>query len=199
MFTYNISTMNKDEKRIQKLGSFYKDNKRMPSFSELGRLLGLRSKNAVYKLVQELKKQGLVGQDKTGRLIPQNLFGEIKILGLVEAGFPSPAEEELADTITIDEWLIDNKEASYMLKVKGDSMRDAGIMPGDLVLAERTSKYKPGDIVIAELDSKWTMKYLRKDKRGKFYLEPANPDYVNIYPRESLRVGAVVKGVVRKY
>jgi repressor LexA len=171
----------------------------MPTYSELGRLLGFSSKNAVYKIVQKLKEQKVLSQDSSGRLIPEKLFGELRVLGLVEAGFPSPAEEELADTITLDEWLIENKEATYMLKVKGESMRDAGVMPGDLVVVERTLKYKVGDIVIAEVDGKWTMKYLRREKNGRFYLEAANPDYEDIHPSESLKVAAVVKGVVRKY
>jgi SOS-response transcriptional repressor LexA len=61
-------------------------------------------------------------------------LGSTKILGTVAAGFPSPAEGELVDTITIDEFLIVNKEATYMLKVSGDSMIEAGIHPGDMVL-----------------------------------------------------------------
>lgn len=187
------------ENAKHKIFSFYKSNRRMPTYAELGRLLGFSSKNAVYKVVQKLKQEKVLGQDSSGRLIPEKLFGEIRVLGLVEAGFPSPAEEELADTITLDEWLIENKEATYMLKVKGESMRDAGVMPGDLVVVERTLKYKVGDIVIAEVDGKWTMKYLRREKNGRFYLEAANPDYADIHPSESLKVAAVVKGVVRKY
>jgi SOS regulatory protein LexA len=187
------------EKAKNKIAKFYSSNRRMPTYAELAKLVGYRSKNSVYKLVQKLKKEGFIGQDVSGKILPENLFGEIKLLGLVEAGFPTPAEEELADTITLDEWLVPNKEASYMLKVKGESMRDAGIMPGDLVLVERTDKYKVGDIVIAEIDNKWTMKYLRKEKGGRFYLEAANSDYKDIYPEESLKVAAVVRGVVRKY
>jgi SOS regulatory protein LexA len=183
----------------KKLIDFYRNNKRMPSYSEMAVLFGFNSKNSVYKLVKKMKREGIIEQDGKGKLIPSKLFGELKLLGLVEAGFPSPAEEELADTITLDEWMIENREATYMLKVKGDSMIDAGIVPGDLVVVERTDKYKTGDIVIAELDGKWTMKYLRKDKKGNHYLEAANKDYKDIHPTESLRVAAVVKGVVRKY
>ena len=83
------------------------------------------------------------------------------LLGIVEAGFPS-AEEELIDTMSLDEYLIENKEASYILRVKGDSMIDAGIREGDLVIVERTNAPRVGDIVIAEVDGEWTMKYLRK-------------------------------------
>jgi len=115
----------------------------------------------------------------------------------VEAGFPSPAEEELNDTISLDEYLIKNKEATYMLKIQGDSMVDAGILAGDMVLVERSTNANDGDIVIAEVDGEWTMKYFRKRGR-KFWLEPANKKYKPIYPEE-LRIAAVLRAVIRKY
>ncbi|PIP31029.1 hypothetical protein COX25_01375, partial [bacterium (Candidatus Howlettbacteria) CG23_combo_of_CG06-09_8_20_14_all_37_9] len=77
-----------------------------------------------------------------------NIIPGIKILGTVEAGFPSPAEEELADTITLDDYLIRKKEATFILKVSGDSMIGAGIKPGDLVLIEKGRQARHGDIVI---------------------------------------------------
>ena len=97
-----------------------------------------------------------------------------------------------------DEYLTPNKEASYILKVKGDSMLDAGIHPGDMVIVERRASYKPGQIVIASVDNEYTMKYLRK-RGDQFYLEPANKRYKPMYPHENFRVEAVVTAVVRKY
>ena len=133
-----------------------------------------------------------------GFLIPKKLFGEVRVLGTVEAGWPSPAEEELTDTMSLDEWLIRNKEATYILKVKGDSMIDAGIMDGDMVLLERGREAKDGDIVVAEIDGAWTMKYLSK-KGKQVTLEPANKKYKTIIPKEELKVAAVVMAVIRKY
>lgn len=86
----------------------------------------------------------------------------LKSLDTVEAGWPSPAEEELADTLPLDEFLIENPAATFMLKVSGDSMSGAGIPPGDMVLVDKGATPKSGDIVIAEVDGEWTMKYLRK-------------------------------------
>lgn len=123
---------------------------------------------------------------------------EIKFLGITPAGFPTPAEESLGDTISLDDWIITNRDASFMLRVKGDSMCEAGIMDGDMVVVERTNSPKVGDIVIAEIDGAWTMKYLRK-KNSKFYLEPANKNYKNIIPKEDLKVEAKVVAVIRKY
>jgi repressor LexA len=183
----------------RKIISFYKETKRMPSYAEIMGLLGFKSKNAVHKLVNKLTGQGIFEKDSKGRLIPNKLYGEIPVLGLVEAGFPSAAEEELVDTMSLDDYLIENKEATYLLEVKGDSMIDAGIQEGDLVIAERIAREpKIGEIVIAEVDGGWTMKYFRKTG-GKVWLEPANAKYKPIFPEQELKVAAVVKGVVRKY
>jgi len=181
-----------------KITKFYRHSKRMPSYAEIMKLFGFRSKNSVYKLVNKLIEAKMLMKDRSGRLVPDKLFGEVSVLGLVEAGFPSAAEEELVDTMSIDEYLIERKEATYMLEVKGDSMIDAGIQEGDLVIVERGREPKPGNIVIAEVDGGWTMKYYRK-KGGQIYLEPANKDYKPIYPTEDLKIAAVVTGVVRKY
>lgn len=186
------------EKYKDQILKFYRRNKRMPNYSEIMTLLDFRSKNSVFKLVNKLKEENFLSKDSKGKLIPKNIYGELKVLGQVEAGFPSPAEEELSDTISMDEYLIKNKEATYMLKVSGDSMKDAGIINGDMVLADRSITPTDGDIVIAEIDHKWTMKYLRK-KGKKIYLEPANKKFSNIYPLEELNIAAVVKAVIRKY
>lgn len=183
------------KKKIQR---FYKENKRMPTYSEIMGLVGFKSKNAVFKLVNKLAGEGFLRKDGGGRLLPDRLYGDIKVLGTVAAGFPSPAEEELADTMTMDEYLIENKEATFMLKVSGDSMKDAGIMTGDLVLVERGREPAEGDIVIAEVDKNWTMKYYRK-KFGKVYLQAANVKYKDIFPEDELKIAAVVRAVVRKY
>lgn len=177
---------------------FYERHKRMPGYQEMMKATGLASKNSVYKLINKLVEDGVVKKDKQGRLSPGKALVGVPLLGLVEAGFPSPAEEELLDVMDFDEYLTPNKESSYILKVKGESMIDAGICPGDLVIVERRATYKPGQIVIASVEGEYTMKYLRKNGE-KYFLEPANAAYKPIYPKGSLSVEAVVTGVVRKY
>ena len=186
------------EKYKLKIVRFYRKYRRMPNYSEIMTLLGFKSKNAVFKLVNKLEDENFLSKDEKGKLIPKNLYGELRVLGQVEAGFPSPAEEELSDTMSLDEYLIKNKEATYMLKVSGESMKDAGIMAGDMVLVDRSITAVDGDIVIAEVDNQWTIKYLRKNGKD-VYLEPANKKFSNIYPKEELKIAAVVKAVIRKY
>lgn len=199
MFTYNPSMQTeKLRSRIEAISEFYRENGRMPSFSEIGEMLGLKSKNAVSKLVKRLEDMNVLGRDPKGRLIPRSIASSVRILGTVEAGFPSPAEEELADNISLDDLLIQNRQATFLLKVSGDSMQDAGILPGDMVIVDRGQIPKSGDIVIAEVDGAWTMKYFKK--RGEMVvLLPANPKYKPITPKNELKVAGVVTSVVRRY
>ncbi len=184
--------------RVAGIREFYRKQGRMPSYSEIGELTGLRSKNAVFKFIGRLEKLNVLERDKKGRLIPLALANPVRVLGTVEAGFPSPAEEELADTLSLDELLIRNREAAFLLKVSGDSMTGAGIMPGDMVIVDRGRTAKSGDIVIAQVDGEWTMKFLRK--RGETVtLVAANPKYQPIKPKTELKIAGVVTAVVRKY
>lgn len=130
-------------------------------------------------------------------LIPKSMT-TVPVMGSITAGFPSPAEEELLDTLTFDEYLISNRSATFLIRVEGDSMRDAAILPGDMVLVERGRTPKDGDIVIAAVDEAWTMKYLRKHK-GQSILEAANKKYPPIVPTDELAIDAVVTAVIRKY
>ena len=106
--------------------------------------------------------------------------------------------EELVDTINLDQYLVRRPEATYLLTVSGDSMIEAGIHPGDLVLVEKGGVPKQNDIVIAQIDGEWTMKYFGKDQSGVF-LDPANSKYTRMRPERSLSIGGLVKAVVRKY
>jgi SOS regulatory protein LexA len=186
------------ETYVQQIAAFYRQHKRMPSYAEIAQATGLHSKNAVAKVVAKMISQQLITKDARGKLIPKRLVGELRFVGPIEAGFPSPAEEELLDTMNLEEWLIGNREATYLLKVRGDSMVDAGILPGDMVLVERHVEPRNGDIVIAQIDGDWTMKYFRREE-GRVYLEAANPHYQPFYPQEDLTIADVVKAVIRKY
>lgn len=189
-----------------KILTFYRQNKRMPVYTEIMKLLGFKSKNAVAKVVGKLIDEGVLDKDSSGHLIPNKLIGEVPVLGLVEAGFPTVAEEIDLDMINLDDYLIKDKESTYLLEVKGESMIEAGIQEGDMVIAERihstgsgaNREVRDGDIVIALVDGGWTMKYYR-NRLGKVYLEPANKDFKPIYPENDLQVAAIVKGVIRKY
>jgi len=181
-----------------KIFKFYNRNKRMPSYAEIMDLVGFKSKNAVSKLVHKLIDAGVLEKDAQGKIIPAIAAGEIPLLGLVEAGIPTTADEQALDTLSIEEYLIPKKEKTFILEVKGDSMIEAHIDEGDLVIAERSQTAKDGDIVVAEVDGGWTLKYFKTDGK-KVWLLPANKNYKPIYPEYEMRIAAIVKGVIRKY
>jgi repressor LexA len=160
-------------------------------------LFGYRSKNAVHGLIEKLVEQGYLAKQGHKLAMTGRLTGALRLIGTVQAGFPSPAEEELLDTLSLDEFLISKPEATFLLKVTGDSMLEAGILPGDMVLVERGAEPKANDIVIAQVDGEWTMKYFSRDEQG-VRLDPANPKYRPIRPARTLEVGGVVRSVIRK-
>ena len=182
---------------VQRLRHFYREKKRPPSFTEISALFGYNSKNAAFELVDKLIGRGLVKKDRKGKLLMDSLSG-IKLLGTVQAGWPSPAEEELVDTMNLEEYLIRHPEQSYLIKVTGDSMVEAGIHEGDLVIVERGRSPRDKDIVIAQVDGEWTMKYYEKHA-GRVSLVAANKKYPPIVPKRELVVGGVVTAVIRKY
>ena len=198
LFTYDVYMENKPHYKILE---FYKKYRRMPSYAEIMKLFKYKSKNAAFRLINKMVEARIIEKDMSGRIIPKkNFFCVIPLVTQpVEAGWPSPAEEELIDTISLDEFLIHNKEATVVAPVKGDSMIEAGIVDGDMVLVERDRIAKDGDIIIAEIDREYTMKYLRK-RNGRPYLEPANKKYKPIYPTEDqeFKIVGVVISVIRK-
>src|SRR6267143_4112515 len=109
------------QEHLAKIRAYYRSHKRMPSYSELMAVVGFRSKNAAYKLVERFMQRDWLEKDAKGKLLPGRLFQDLPVLGTVSAGFPSPADEELTDTISLDEYLIGNKEAKYILKVNRNS------------------------------------------------------------------------------
>lgn len=119
----------------------------------------------------------------------------IRKLGVIAAGKPR-LEEEQAETILVDELLVANPQTTYFLQVSGDSMSDAGIVDGDLVIVDAARTAQNNDIVVAEVDGEWTVKQLRKQGENVTLL-PANAKYKPIQPQQELRLAGVVTAVVR--
>jgi len=182
----------------KKITAFFRDQGRMPTYSEIAEIIGVRSKSVVHFWVAKLLSAGILQKDAKGFLFLSRNPRALKLAGEVCAGFPSPAEEELRDIISFDEYLIRNPETSFLLSVTGDSMIEAGIREKDLVIVEKNKEPQNGDIILAEVDGNWTMKYFRR--RGKMVtLEAANSKYSPIIPRTDLRIAGVITAVVRKY
>ncbi len=190
-----------DESLTQKLlalKNFFYRYKRLPSYAEMLPLWQLSSKNAVFKNIQKLIEQDYLQKDKFAKIAPTQAFFSLNLYGSVPAGFPVPTPDEQAELMSLDEYLIEHPNRTFLLKVSGDSLKDIGILPNDLVLIEKTSLSKTGQVVLANVDSEWTLKILDKTKTG-LQLLPANSKYPVIVPKNELLIYGVVKGVVRKY
>jgi SOS-response transcriptional repressor LexA len=176
--------------RRQELLSFYMEHHRMPNITEIMELFGFASRSSAFHAAERFVEEGYANKDRTGKLVPAPGLFAVARVGHIRAGFAAPAEEEVADTISIGEYLIGNPNATYLLTVVGDSMEGAGIREGDMVLFERTHDVRPGQIVVALTEDGYTLKYLRK-RGSRFYLEAANDRYPDIYPREGEIIGRV--------
>jgi SOS-response transcriptional repressor LexA len=182
--------------RLLQLKNFYKKYKRLPSYSEMLSLFNVSSKNAVFKIVQKWIEEGIV-QKIDNKLSPTSRFFALPLMGLVKAGYPASVESTV-DFLSLDDYLVDNPQNSFLLRVAGDSLMDIGIFPDDMVLIERNLNAFSGEIVLAQIDREWTLKILRKTKQGIF-LESANKKYPPFTAVEELKVMGVVKAVIRKF
>jgi len=120
-------------------------------------------------------------------------------LSTVQAGFPSPAEDYIDKKLDLNEQLVRHPAATFFVRVDGDSMRDAGVTSGDILVVDRAVEPRDGHIVIAALDGELTVKRLRR-KNGQVLLVPENSDYapVTVGPEASFEVWGVVTYIIHK-
>jgi len=186
-----------DDAHLAALRTYYKRKKAFPSMAKLCDVVGLSSTSSVFALVGRLTDAGLLERVE-GRIAPTTKFFARPLLGSVRAGLSQSADQSEPELLTLDDYLIDEPNRTSLHRVRGDSMRDLGILDGDLVAVEHNSPAAPGDVVVAVTDGELTVKTLRRDIKGKFYLEAANPDFDVIRPKASLEVLGVVVSVARR-
>ena len=190
--------MSVDSTHLSKLQDYYARHQVIPSYAALGKLWGIAAKSWVASCVGRLKAEGYVKATPDGRLRPAERFFERRLAHApVRAGLPNAALEEGYDLVTIDSYLVKLPSKTTLVRVKGDSMVDAGILEGDLVVVEQQPSANVGDIVVAIVDDEFTIKYLERE-RGAFVLRPANKGYPTIRPRGKLEIFGVMVGLVRR-
>ena len=190
--------MPNDGQYLARLQDYYARHRVLPSYARIGALVGLNSKASVAGLVLRFKAEGFVESTPDRRLKPGRRFFERAVAESVQAGLPTPASDTVPDTLTIDEHLISNPSKTVVIKVKGDSMIDVGIHPGDTVVVEKRRSANAGDIVIAILDNEFTLKRYAREK-GRVVLRPENKAYPVIRPKGDAEIFGVVVGLFRKY
>jgi repressor LexA len=190
--------MSNDRSYLTILQDYYARHRALPSYATIGGLLGLRSKSSVAALVARLKLAGYVESTPDRRLAPTKRFFARPLAETpVRAGLPDPVEDGEADAVTIDDYLIERPSSTVLVRVKGDSMEDAGILDGDLVVVEKRAAAQKGEIVVAIVDNQFTLKRLDLEA-GRFVLKPENKAYPIIRPEGTLEIFGVMIGLVRK-
>ena len=190
--------MSNDRSYLSQLQDYYARHRALPSYASIGNLLGLRSKSSVAALVARMKLAGLLEATPDRRLAPTRRFFARPLASQpVRAGLPEASDDTDTEALTIDDYLIERPSETVLIRVKGDSMVDAGIFEGDLVVVEKRHDARKGDIVVAIVDNQFTLKRLDVD-RGQFILRAENKAYAPIRPEGSLEIFGVMVGLVRK-
>ncbi len=178
-----------------------------PTRAEIAEALGFRSVNAAEEHLRALAKKGAIellkGRSRGIRLLlPEEQNEGMPVVGRVAAGSPILAEEHIEERYPFSPALF-HPPADYLLRVSGTSMRDVGIMDGDLLAVHRTSEARNGQIVVARLDDEVTVKRFHRDaqRRHLVVLLPENPDFepIRVDLREQhLAIEGLGVGVLRQ-
>jgi len=191
----------RQEQVLTLIKKFMRETGFPPTRSEIAGALGFRSANAAEDHLKALARKGAIelspGASRGIRIV-DNDEGLIPIIGRVSAGQPLLAEECVEDKVQVDPYLF-QPEAHYLLRVTGMSMRDAGILEGDLLAVHKTNQAKNGQVIVARLEDEVTVK--RYEKKGNVVkLHPENTDFSTIVinlKRQAFTIEGLGVGVIR--
>jgi len=179
---------------------YISENAYSPSIREICSGVGLKSTSTVHNHLRRLSEDGLIqfleGKRRTIRVpaLESADSREIPLVGTVTAGKPVLATENIERLLPFPVNVWSTAEEMFALRVKGDSMADAAILDGDIVIVEKRSTAEHGEIVVALIDDEATVKTFKCDHHGHFYLHPENELYDDIPLTND---GAIILGVVR--
>ncbi len=198
----------KQEALLQFIESYQLEFGRSPTIREMREHFGVSSDNSILKLLTALKEKGAIQKDDTPRgikllsSVKEKLFStelKLPLLGMIPAGGPVLSEEYVESWMKVSDDIVYKAKDSYLLRVKGDSMVDAGIFEDDILVVCGSLGPKIYDVVVALVDNQNTVKRYMKDAQGRLYLKPENSRYDNIYPEGELCIQGVVTGLLRFY
>lgn len=197
-----VELTERQQEILQWIRDFLEKSGFPPTRAEIARALGFRSANAAEEHLRALSKKGalelLPGASRGIRLTDKRARAGLPVIGRVAAGVPILAQEHVEERYDLDPRLF-VPEADYLLRVMGASMRDAGILDGDLLAVHRTTEARNGQVVVARLGDEVTVKRFRR--RGNVVrLLPENPEFVPLVvdlAREPLVIEGIGVGVVR--
>lgn len=183
------------------VNSYFDENKCSPSLREIEKFTGI-SRQTAFRYLRDMDERGILQYDgKRGTIITKHMESsssdhilQLPVLGSIACGLPTTEEEESGEYIDFPASLL-GKGKYFVLKTRHDSMINAGIEDGDLVIIKQQSEARTGQIVVAlDEDGQNTLKRLEyNSKLGRYYLHPENEDYDDIYPEEIVIQGVAVK------
>ena len=189
-------TSNKADLILEFVNQFVQENGFAPSVREIGAAVGLSSTASVSYHLQQLQKKGLLQstgvKGRKRALVTAQRPGQIPVVGVVTAGMPILALENQEGTIS---W--DGDPSCFALRVRGDSMINAGILNGDMVVVRPQTSADDGQIVVARIEDEATVKRLQR-RNGEIWLMPENDAYSPIDGTQAEIIG-LVRAVVREY
>ena len=196
----------KQKKMLDFLVDYYNKNNVYPTFDEMRDFLKIKSKSGIHKLLSSLEEKGFVNRlpHKARALSINSSVNEneknLPFLGRIAAGNPIEAITGSFEQISVPNYLINNKDEHFSLEVSGDSMVDAGIFDGDLVIIRKTEAANSGDIVVALIDqNEVTLKRFRSFKNS-IALEPANKNYkIRLFGEGRVKIQGKLVGLIRKF
>lgn len=192
----------RQEQVLACIRQFQQDTGMVPTRAELAELMGFQSKNAASDHLRALERKGyirLYNDRSRGIQLLDTAFwpeDELPVVGRVAAGTPLEAIENVERTVPVPRDLF-RQRPTYLLRVQGDSMRDAGILDGDLIAVRKSDVARSGQVVVARIDDDVTVKTLKLD-RSRATLLPANDAYEPIeVGRDELAIEGIFVGLIR--
>ena len=174
-----------------------------PTRADISRTLGFKSHNAAEQHLRAIEKKGFISilsGASRGIVLNEEESG-IPVVGLVAAGNPILAEENIENKLEVPTNMF-NQKADFLLRVKGESMKDIGINEKDLIAVKKSKDCKNGDIVVARINDEVTVKIFRASGEGKVTLEPQNKDFKSMkidLTKEEFYLEGICVGVIKRF
>ncbi len=184
------------KKVLRFITSYFRTTSSTPTIREIMRYLGFQSTNSVYKHLKKLEGAGMIAKGEGGRIVLPEVQAPV-FAGVAAAGFDSPVKEHNLHITSLEKFLMPSPEKTFMLKVEGDSMIQAGLLHGDFVLVEKGRQYYPGDMVVVSTGEGYMVKYYGVED-GQALVRSANPEYPDTFFEEHWEIFGMVTNIVRK-